>query len=155
MIINQEISINYIFAGNNGYIESYIYNENIIYHKYYDIDEKNKKGKDHSSIIFSIEDIIKLIESCFDWKIRIWDFHTGNFLNKINVCKEWLRGICLWNKKYLFVGCDDKIIKLIDLNTNIIIKELIKVNRDMLTVKKIYHYKFGECLISQVGKMNK
>ena len=127
MIINQEISINYIFAGNNGYIESYIYNENIIYHKYYDIDEKNKKGKDHSSIIFSIEDI----------------------------CKEWLRGICLWNNEYLFVGCDDKIIKLIDLNTNIIIKELIKVNRDMLTVKKIYHYKFGECLISQVGKMNK
>ena len=149
---DNKLSINYIFAGNNGYIKSYNYNENKIYHKYYDIEEKNQKGKGHSSIIISIEDIIKLIESCFDGKIRIWDFHTGILLNKINVCNEWLRGICLWNKNYLFVGCDDKTIKLIDLNKNIIIKDLIKSNRDMLAVKKIYHYKYGECLVSQGWK---
>ena len=99
-----------------------------------------------------MEDIIKLIESCYDGNIRIWDFHKGNLLNKINISNEWLRGICLWNKNYLFVGCDDKTIKLIDLNKNIIIKDLIKANRDMLTVKKICHYKYGECLVSQGWK---
>ena len=146
-------SINYIIAGNNGYIKSYNYNENKVYHKYYEIEENNMKAKGHSSIIISIDDIIKLIESCFDGNIRIWNFHTGKLLNKINICKkEWLRGICLWNKNYLFVGCDDKTIKLVDLNKNKIIKDLIKSDRDMLAIKKIYHYKYGECLLSQGWK---
>ena len=81
-----------------------------------------------------------------------WIFF-GKIKNNIeDICKEWLRGICLWNKNYLFVGCDYKTIKLIDLNNNIIIKDLIKASRDMLTIKKIYHYKFGECLVSQGWK---
>ncbi len=42
---DNKLSINYIFAGNNGYIKSYNYYENKIYHKYYNIDEKIKKAK--------------------------------------------------------------------------------------------------------------
>ena len=76
-------------------------------------------------------------------------FHSGKLLNKINVYNDWLNSICLWNKDYLFVGCDDKSIKLIDLNTNKVIKDLNGHKNRILSIKKIIHPKYGECLISQ------
>ena len=55
------------------------------------------------------------MESFFDGIFRIWNFHTGLLLNKIKVNDKGLRGICLWNDNYIFIGCDDKNIKLIEL----------------------------------------
>ena len=34
----------------------------------------------------------------------------------ININQEGLRDICMWDNEYLLVGCDDKTIKLINLN---------------------------------------
>ena len=56
--------------------------------------------------------------------------------------------MCLWDEKYLFVGCNHKIIKIIDLNEGII-KDLEGHNNEVLTIKKINHNKYGPCLISQ------
>ena len=147
---DNKLSKNYIITGNNGKVKSYDFYKNKVYHIYSD-NENNNKG--HSSIVIcNIEEIIKLIESSYDGSIRIWNFHSGDLLKKIKVSKEWLRGICLWNKDYIFVGCDDKSIKLIDLNKGRIDKNLIGHYNDVLTLKKIVDRKFGECLISQGWK---
>ena len=55
---------------------------------------------------------MKLIESCLDGYIRIWNFDLGKLLQKINVIinevklKKILKSICLWDNDYVFVGYD-------------------------------------------------
>ena len=139
------LSINYIITGNKNYVKSYDINKNELYHKYYD-----KENGGHGSIIINYnEDIIKLIDSCDDGYIRIWNFHSGMLLNKIKVSSKRLYGICLWNNNYLFVGCSDKTIKLIELHNELIIKSLTGHNDIVLTIKKINLPQYGESLISQ------
>ena len=76
--------------------------------------------------------------------IFIWDFHTGNLLDKIYHTNR-LFGVCLWNEKYLFVCESDKLL-LINLKKGGDIKELIK--QELVSLKKIYIPEYGECLIS-------
>ena len=137
---------NFIITGNKGFIKSYDYDENKIYHKYCDNDNKH-----HDSVVINNkEDIIKLIDSCKDGIIRIWNFHSGLLINKIKVRKDYnLYGLCLWNNEYLFVGCEDKTIKLIELKSGKNIRNLIGHNNRVITIKKIILPKYGECLISQ------
>jgi WD40 repeat protein len=139
------LSNNYIITGNKNYVKSYVFNKNELYHKYYDKDN----GGHGSIIINSNEEIIKLIDSCDDGNIRIWNFHSGLLLNKIEVTKKCLYGICLWNDNYLFVGCSDKTIKLIELYNGLVIKSLTGHNDVVLTIKKIDHPQYGESLITQ------
>ena len=139
-------SNNYIITGNEGYVKSYNYEKNKIYYKYYD----NNNLEPHSSIVINEKkDIVELIESCFDGIIRIWNFHSGELLNKLFVDSNCLYGICLWNNEYLFVGCRNRTIKLIDLNERLIKSEFKGHNNYVLTIKKVIHPKYGECLISQ------
>ena len=137
----------FIITGNQGNVKSYNYNKNTVYHKYYDNDRKSH----YSIIIYNYDKIIKMVESSFDGNIRIWNFHSGELLIKINVCNKGLNGICLWNNEYLFVGCEDKTIKLINLNKSLIIKNLNGHKKSIINIKKIIHPKYGECLISQAS----
>ena len=139
------LSFNYIISGNKNYVKSYDFNKNELYRKYYDKDN----GGHGSIIINNDEKLIKLIDSCDDGYIRIWDFHSGALINKIEVTKKCLYGICLWNNNYLFVGCSDKTIKLIELHNKSIIKSLKGHNDVVLTIRKINHPRYGEALISQ------
>ena len=145
---DQEASINYIIIGSNGLIKSYDYSNDKIYHKYND----NSKNR-HCSIIIKNNDsdkIIKLIDSCFDGNIRIWDFHSGKLLNKIGLYDNiWSIGMCLWGDDYLFVGCGDKSIKVIHLKKGLIEANLNGFKNKVLCIKKIISPQFGECLISQ------
>ena len=59
------------------------------------------------------------------------------------------REICLWDKDNLILGCDDNKIKLLDLIKGKVIYSYDSHNDWILTIKKINHPKFGECLISQ------
>ena len=136
----------FILTGNIGYVKSYDYSQNKLYYKYYD--KGNNRGHD-SIIIDDSKEVVKLIESSGDGFIRIWKFHNGLLLNKIFSGKNELRGICLWNSDYLFVGCTDNTIKLIEINNGIIIKSLTGYNNEVCTIKKIRHPTFGECIISQ------
>ena len=138
------LSNNYIITGNNNYVKSYDYNHNILYHKYND----DSKGF-HYSIIINKENITSLIESCEDGNIRIWNFHSGELLKKININKGTLFGICLWNNEYILVGCYDKMIKLVDIKYGIFIKDFIGHNHRVITIKKFYHPKYGDCIISE------
>ena len=55
----------------------------------------------------------------------------------------------MWNNEYIFVGCDDKTIKIIELKNGKIINELKGHNNKVLSIKSIIHPKYGKCIISQ------
>ena len=141
---------NYIITGNIGYIKSYDYTDNRIYHKY-----KEKDNNNHTNIIFNKkEGIIELIE-LIEWgnHIKIWNFHSGELIKKINANNQ-LYGFCLLNNNYLSYGNIDNTIRLLDLNKEEKILKLVGHNNSVLSIKKIDHPKYGECLISQ-GEDNK
>ena len=138
----------FIVTGIEKGVISYDYQEFKIYKQYI---EKNDDLflDDHDSIIIIQEkEFVKVIESSEDGCIRIWDFHSANLLNKIEVCESKLHGICLWNKKFLFVGCDDTTLKLLDLEKNFLVNN-IKTEGYIINAKKMYHNEYKECLITQ------
>ena len=142
---DKDFSRNYILTGNCNYVKSYDYDKNELYHIYSD----NKNGNHYSIVIKEDRKIKLLIESCLDGYIRIWDFHSTSYLNKIKISNECLTSLCLWNNDYLFVGCSDKTIKVINLKTGLIPMLLKGHSDEVLTIKKIFHPTYGECLISQ------
>ena len=75
-------------------------------------------------------------------------FSFSNIIKKIN-CNDYLNCIWLWDNEHAFVGCDNKIIKLVNLKSGKIIKDLFGHNKYILDIQKIIHPKYGECLISQ------
>ena len=147
---DNNLSKYYIITGNIGYIKSYDYNNNKLYHKYCDNDNSGSA----SIIINDNNKNIKLIESSNFGDIRIWNFHSGKLLKKLKISNYSLLGICLWDNEHIFVGCGDRTIKLIDINNNLIIKNLISHDKEVFTIKKFNHPKYGMCLISQGLKEN-
>ena len=143
---------NYIITGNYGSCISYDYNENNFYHNYY---EDVEAIEDHDSIvIINNGGVIKLIDSSEDGYLRIWNFHSGILIKKLFVSKLKLFGICLWNNYYIYVACDDKTIKLIDLNKNRVVNTLMS-NNDLINMKTAFHSEYGYCLITQEWRKNK
>ena len=143
---DEKLDINYIITGNKNDIKVYDFDKDDIYKKY---DDNDNKGH-YSIVIYNKDDIIKLIESSDDKNIRIWNFHSGELINKIKISDKYcLNGICLWSYEYIFVGCYDKKIKLININKGILVKNISGHNSRVLTIKKIIHPIFGKCLISQ------
>ena len=138
----------YILTANNCNVKSYDYKRNKIYQTYRDW---NNKFCHRTIIIYENDNIIKLVESCQDGYIRIWNFHSGQLLNKIYVNTKDLIGTYLHYNKYLFVGCEEGNMKLIELNKGKIIKnfENKKSSGYVITIKKINHPNYGECLITQ------
>ena len=102
-----------------------------------------------SAFIYDEKENTKMIESSGVGNIKIWNFHSGKLIKIIPINKGWLYSIGLWAKNYIFVGCKNGEINLIDINKGIIINSLESHREIVLTVKKIYHPKFGECLVSQ------
>lgn len=150
---DKKIRKNFIITGNYDYVKSYDYSDNKVYHKYCDsIDHEKDKSVHISITINDFKNVIKLIESSYDGNIRIWNFHSGDLIKKIYISEYQLNGICLWNNKYLFVGCHDKNMKLINLD-NEEIKDISGHKHYVLAIKKVIHPKLGECLISQ-GSLN-
>ena len=147
ILYDNKTSKNYIITSNIGCIKSYAYKENKIYHNYTDND-----FNDHSNIIiyYKNEDL-QLIETCSDGNIRIWNFNSGELIKKIKINEAYygVNGICLWDNDKLFVGCNDKTIKLIELKTGNIIKSLMGHTDNVLSIEKINHPIYNECLISQ------
>ena len=149
---DEQTSKIYIIAANKGFITSFDYNENKIKHKY--IDDNN--NKDHFKAIIDSsekkknkEGIIKLIESGEDGYIRIWNFDSAILIKKIHVYKSYLYGFCFLNDNYILVGCGDKTIKIVELNSGKMVKELIGHNDDVISVKILNLPKYGKCIISQ------
>ena len=149
---NKKCNKNYIVAGNSGNAKSYDYMENKIYCKYCDNDKIYRVY--HTVIIKDEEGIVDFIALSNDNYIRIWNFDSGLLLKSIFIINDnilsynMLFSICLWNNEYLFVGSSDETIKLVDINSGNIIKNISNINSVILTIKKINHPKYGECLIT-------
>ena len=149
----------YIVTSNQGFSQSFDFNENKIYFKY---DDNEDTKSHHSFIIFNNNDgITQLIDSSEDGNLRIWNFHTGEKLNIIKMNTEsfsdrsWIIGICLWNKELLYVGSFNNTVILVDLTTKKNIKKYYGHDNVVLTVKKLIHPFYGECLISQAYRDGK
>lgn len=142
---DNKLSTNFILTGNIGFVKSYNYIEDKVYHKY------NDGGNAfHRNInLYENDSKISLLEICCDGNIRIWNFYSGELLNRIKVYENPLFSICLWNNQYIFVGCDDGAILLIDLKNGSNIKKLIGHEDSVLTIRKFVHPLYGECLISK------
>ena len=147
-------SKNYIIAANKGYLKSFDFKLNSLYQIYmYENEDKYENDPNiiqNNIIVLGDKKNIKLISSNTYADVLIWNFHSGEFIKKIKVTNKICNifGICLWNDKYLFVGCGDRSIKLINLINGRVIKHFYKHFREVLTIKKFYHPKYGECLIS-------
>ena len=91
-----------------------------------------------------------MIESCNDGKIRIWNFHSSILIKIIRITKEpyELGFLCLWDNEYLFAGCFN-IIKIVELKTGKIIKNLKGHKYTILYLTTFNHPKYGKSLISQ------
>ena len=147
---DESLNKNFIITGNVGFVKSYDVEQNELYHKYIENDEINNFC--HFSIVIrNNSNKIEMIESCFDGYLRLWDFHEGYLIKKIKVSNDGLRGISIYNEKYLFVGCDDKKIKLVDIENESVAMNLVGHNNEVITIKKFKHDKYGECIISQNG----
>jgi len=136
---------NFIVTGNFNYVKSYDFDNKSLYHRYFE----NNNGIHPSVIINKIGEKIKLIESCEDGNIRIWGFHSGELIRKIKTENNNLYGICLWNENYIFVGCKDQSIKLIELKNGLLIKSFKGHNGRIISFKKIIQPDNNEILFSQ------
>jgi len=136
---------NFIVTGNFNYVKSYDFDNKCLYHKYFE----NNNGIHPSAIINKIGEKIKLIESCEDGNIRIWGFHSCELIRKIKTENNNLYGICLWNENYIFVGCKDQSIKLIELKNGLLIKNLKGHKGRIISFKKIIQPDNNEILFSQ------
>ena len=138
---------NYIITSNIGYSKSYKYNEDKLYNKY--IDNKNDLEIRFSILINNKKDVVEMLESDRSGYIRIWDFHSGLLLKKIRICEYSINCTYLYDNEYLLIGCDDNGIKIMNLESEKIVKSLLSHNKRVLSMKIILHPIYGECLISQ------
>ena len=138
--------IYYIITCNSNYVKSYDFNNNRLYRRYYEYSNNNIHL---NSNVYIDNNIIKLIESCEDGYIRIWNFHSGSILNRINIENKGLTSLCFWDNDYIIVGTENKYIKLIDLINGKIVKNLIGNKKQGITIKKLYSEKYGECLLTK------
>ena len=92
---------------------------------------------------------VELLDSCEDGHIRIWDFHTAELIKEIQVLNEDLCGILLWGNEYLFAGGENKTMILIELRFGETLRILNENKGRLLTIKKINHPQYGQCIITQ------
>ena len=79
--------------------------------------------------------------------VKIWDFNEKKLIQKISTGVQ-LNGGLFWNDEYVIFSGHDANIKVINIKTGKMEKNLSKHNNQVSGVKKIVIPYFGECLIS-------
>ena len=142
----------FIINANSNDVKSYHFETGDLYQKY-----KGTPQTWHmSAVVNDVNDIFVLIESDGNGTIRIWNFDTAELLKSINSTNSInLRGICLWNDRYLFAAGNDSQVKLFDLEEGKFVKTFTGHTSTVCTLEKIMHPKYGGCLISHAldGKL--
>ena len=145
---DKKLNTTYIISCCNKFVKSFNYNTNTLYHVY--IDKEVKKDIHGNDIVDDSNDnLVKLFETCNDGYVRIWDFHFGDLLNKIKICDDGIKSICIWDENTIFVGCDDATIKMVDINKNEILHVLYGHRQRVCCLKIVEHEKYGKCFISK------
>ena len=143
---NKSKKKHYLINANSVDVKSYDFNTGNLFQKY-----KGTPQTWHMSVVINeTKDGPILIESDGTGKIRMWDFNTAVLLkNIIPQNSVNLRGICLWNDRYLFAAGNDYKVKLFDLEEGKFVKSLEGHTSTVCTIEKIMHPKYGGCMISQ------
>ena len=129
----------YIINANSVDVKSYEFDTGNLYHKYKGIPQTWHM----SAVINETKQGQLLIESDGTGRIRIWDFNTANLLKNIaSTYSLNLRGICLWNDRYLFAAGNDYQVKLFDLEEGKFIKSFKGHSSTVCTIEKIKHPKY-------------
>ena len=150
-------SKNYIITGNFGYIKSYDYYNNNLYHKYEsksDFVDFQIRYHCHIIVVDNNKNGLNLIDASYEGNIRLWEFHSGKLLKIIKIKGGPILNICLWNEDNIFVSNKHKALILIDLERENIIKSLEKKKIEILSIKKIFIPQYGNCLIAQDSSNN-
>jgi len=102
-----------------------------------------------SGFIYNTDNNDYLCSSSINGYINIWDLYNKNIFKVINTNKSCLYHIIQWNNKYIIVADrDNKCFKIINLE-NGIIKDIEKQHTNyVLCIKKIYHPKYGQSLLT-------
>ena len=135
----------YILCGNSKSVKVFNFEDLSLYKMY-----KQKESSSHPQIIVYEDEKnnkTQLIESDMRGLIHIWDFHTSELLKDIPL-KTVVNGICLWDEQYLITTGKDKLIKIVDIQKNEIIRTLSEYQVETVAVQKINLSKYGECLLS-------
>ena len=145
-------SKNYILASYKDYVKSYDYDNNKLYQKYCDVEMnktfENPEPTHDDIIVIDDENIIKLIESCSDFYIRIWNFHSGLLLIKTRACRG-LNHICLLDNNYVVFGAVFNLLNIKNGKILDIFKKDSNNEKDVIDIKKITIPKYGECFITK------
>ena len=126
-----------------GFIKSFNFQENTLYNKYYD----NNNRPHFSLACYKDEKILKLIDSCSDGKIRIWNFHTTELINVIDFGVR-INNISLFNNKYIFISCYDYNIRILNLK-NEIVEDFLGITQDIVSLCTIKCHNKENYLIVQ------
>ena len=104
----------------------------------------------YNGFIYNIGKKDFLFSSSYKGNIDIWDLYNKKIFQVIKMKNCNIFNIIQWNKKYII--CTDyknKCFKIIDLTKNKIVGEIKSGNKSSIkSIKKIYSFKYGECLFS-------
>ena len=136
----------FIINGNGNDVKSYYAKNGQLYKRYQGLPRCFHTG----AVIYETKTEVILIEIDGNGYIRMWNFHTANLIKSIFTSSFLnLRGICLWNYKYLIVGANDHQIKIVDLKQGKVIKYFKEHSGTICSLEKINTKLYGECLLSQ------
>ena len=141
----------YFFACGNQYVKSFDFEKNEVYKNYiYD------KNNNYTHAVINDYDTIKKLISCnLNGGIKIWNFHSGQLLNEIELTNNKIFNFCLWNNDYLFAACGNNPFVLVDLKNKTIIGNYGEKEDGVLSLKKGINDKCGKCLITLHNKTGK
>ena len=136
----------------------YIIDANADNVKIYGTDKENQlfgeySGKERTwhmcAFVDKMNDIDTLFESDGKGYVRLWNLENHQLIKSIQCQPFSLRGMTLWNQKYIIVASSDKSFKILDLEEG---KLALSVSgqhvNSMCSVKKIMHPLYGESLLT-------
>jgi WD40 repeat protein len=103
-----------LISGEMKCVKSYDLNTHQLFRTYID----NNSYVEHlSAFVYKNTNITELVECEFYGFVRIWNFHSGNLIRKIEICKKIpLVSLCLWNTEFLLLKVSvDIIMKYVQL----------------------------------------
>ena len=135
----------YIIALNENYIKSYDYERNILYKKY---SYEKSYGYNNLEIIKTKYGLTQIISSFAGFGIiLIWNLHTGNLLNKIEIGEKFLT-MYLYKERSLFIGSMSGNLIIMDLLSQET-KKFEKIQGNYIScINSFFHKKEGKCLIT-------
>jgi len=103
----------------------------------------------NSGFIYNKDNNDYLCSSSENGYINIWDLYNKNIFKVININNCCLEHIIQWNNKYIIVADYlNKCFKIINLENEIIEDIEKRHTESVICIKKIYHPKYGESLLS-------